>query len=147
MTVREDLVNWIESDLVNVTTVTLAARDIYQGQLQRNKQTPIEIKIRHARRININSKVGSPRSHEIELTVTSRKDDKNVEQVQSDLISDLADEIVERYDGGSGGLARFKAGLGALKFERLDCVRRVPKVNSTGSERNVFVDLSVLVWE
>jgi len=147
--VRETIGAFLESDLTNLTTATIASTDVYRGQQVRNKERPLELRVAHVRRENLGSKTGKPRRHSFEIEVTSIVKDRNEEETQAALVSDVADEIVDRYDGAQGGLATLRAGLTALRLERSRCRRRRPAVVDRRNDvkRGVFVDLDLDVWE
>lgn len=150
MTAARELIGAFLLADIPTRSTTLAAesnKSVYRGQEPQNATAKIDVRISHRRRDNLGSKTGTPRRHRFEIAVTSRRHDKEQEEVQAALVGDIADELVEAYNGAQGGLTIFRAGLTTLRFERSTASRRQVRVEKNKQERAAFVDLELLIWE
>lgn len=146
-TVRELLTLWLVSDIpLRVSTQQLDPQRVYAGQNPPASPSNLEVQVKHRRSRNLGSKTGKPRRHEIELRVRSKGTDQVVEQERAALVSDIADELVDAYDGAQGGRALFVAGLPGLTFGDVAAARGDVVVLAR-STREVVVELFVKVWE
>lgn len=147
MSVRSDLADFLESDLVSAFA-SIDAAEVYQGQDRRNKPTKLDVRIRHRARENLSSKVGKLRRHAFEVVLEDANNDKEREQARSAVLLDLAADIVDRYDGPTGGLAILRAGLTSLTFERVRCrADNEVRVAKDRQSRGLAVSLAIDVWE
>jgi len=152
MTSRAFLQSFLIADIpAFVTTISLGSSDVYLGQKPRlNRKTDGEIRIGYQGRGNLGSKTGKIRRYLFQLEIWSNKWDKQEDNLFSDQLSEVADELVDRYDGAQGGLTavmRSALLLSGLKLERSRCTRSTPAVNEKAHSRNIMVDLAVDVWE
>ena len=152
MTSRAALQSFLLADLPSaVTTITLGSDGVYLGQQQRiNRKTDGEIRVGYQGRGNLGSKVGKLRRYNFQLEAWSGKWDTQEGDSFADEMSEVADEIVDRYDGAQGGLTavmRSAPQLSGLDLERSRCTRGTPNVSKKDIARSVVVDLAVDVWE
>lgn len=151
MTAARELIGaWLLTDVPtrSTTLAAITAKVVYRGQDRQNKQGKIDVRIGHRGRANLGAKTGKPRRHDFEIEISSRRDDKEQEETQAALVADIADEIVDAYDGAQGGLSILRAGLAAsLRFEKVTAKRREVRVLKAKQERSAIVDLAVMIWE
>jgi len=149
--VKTQLEDFLEYDLPTMQfktdfEVCLDEDDVYLGQQERATRSPFEVAIKHVGRTKLSSKTGVQRRHRFELTVYSRGHDRHEEYELSSKTLDVADEVVDRYDGTKGGLTILRAGLPGLKFERARARRGVAHLVGESS-RKAIVKLEIDVWE
>lgn len=147
MSVRDDLGEFLVQDIAaNISTsTTIRTGWVYRGQRPRADLSPIDVRVAYRNRLDLERKTGKLMRYSWDAVITSSRSDASQEEQESGLVADIADEMVDRYNGPRGGLSIISVPNAAL--ESSSARRKSPQVDERAGRRSTVVEIAIDVWE
>ena len=143
MGMRDELKAFLVTDIpTQITTATITA---YQGQIERVNSDDLEARVKYLYREKIRNASGYIRHH-VMVHVLSNGWDVSEENVLTDTVEDVADEMVDDYNGK---VSIFAAGLTARQIARAKARRESPLQTQAKrkNRREAFVKIEIDEFE
>lgn len=142
MSTKDELKAFLVANIPSqVSTVTLASEDVYEGQAKREHRAHNDVWVRYLGKTPISRRTGLLERHSVDIAVTVIGHDDSREDFLTDRAEDIADEILTAYDEN---YSLFNANFTATTLSWVRVVRGA--IDTSFHEKTVLLTLTLDEW-